>query len=60
MPRLYEVLFWTDKVRGETSRVKIEANSEEEAKRKFREGNNRGKAIAGVGPAGRAAKTRGR
>ena len=51
--RVYEVLYWIDKVRGITGSVKIAANSEEEAKRKFREGNNHGKAIAGVGPAGR-------
>ena len=53
MSRVYEVLFWTDKVRQQTGSAKIEANSEEEAKRKYREANNRGKAIAGVGPAGR-------
>lgn len=53
MPRVYEVHFWIDKVRHKTGSVKIEADSEEEAKRKFRNGKNRGKAVAGVGPAGR-------
>ena len=53
MKRVYEVLYWIDKVRGDNRQREDRREFRGEAKRKFREGNNHGKAIAGVGPARR-------